>query len=76
MWVGRDGIMSVSCFSVPIVVSGFSAINILLLCCKIYEIGNVMEIIIIPLRMRGIIHTSPVADTARIVQHTKSHSRL
>jgi len=24
VWVGRDGIMSVSCFSVSIVVSGFS----------------------------------------------------
>jgi len=38
VWIGRDGIMSASCFSVSVVY--------------------------------------PVADTARIVQHKKSHSRL
>jgi len=32
VWVGRDGIMFVSCFSVSIVVSGFSYAAQLLLC--------------------------------------------
>jgi len=47
VWAGRDGITFVSCFSVSIVMSGFS-----------YAAQS----------LRCLLHTSHVADTARIVQ--------
>jgi len=67
VWVGRDGIMFVSCFSVSIVMSGFSCAAQSLR-CPLWD-WCVEQI------YRGIqIHTSPVADTPRFVQHKKSHS--